>query len=101
MHHVKDFHWRAFIKVTLSDVDGAWSCKRVITAIGMTLFCISFFANTFWGFKTDTPIMNILATIVVSGLATTASERFGKQFNAAAPTKEPEGGDLPQSEPVH
>jgi len=100
MHHIKDFHWRAFIKLTLSDVDGAWSSKRVITAIGMALFTVAFFANTFWHFTTDASIMNILGAIITGGLATTASERFGKKFEPTQSTP-PKDDGLPTSEPLH
>lgn len=85
--HVGDL--RGFIKETLSDVDGNWSSKRIITTIGMFLFIIAFFASTFWGFKLDTTIMNVLDTIIISGLAVTVAERFGKAF--------PEGGNPPGS----
>jgi hypothetical protein len=84
--HFNSFTIRSFIKDTLSDLEGHWSMKRFTVAVGMFLFVIAFFANTFFHYAIDASIMNVLTTIIVAGLAVTGAERFGKGFENAAET---------------
>jgi hypothetical protein len=80
MDRVRHFTLKWFIKDTLSDVDGAWSAKRATILIGLILFIVAFIASTFFHFTVDSAILNVLATIILTGIGATASERFGKKF---------------------
>lgn len=80
-HHLNEYSFRSFVKDTLSDLEGHWCAKRVTIAIGVGLFVTAFFANTFFHYTVDSAIMGVITTIIVSGLAVTGAERFGKGFD--------------------
>ena len=85
------FTCKSFIKGTLSDVDGHWSSKRVVTGIGIMLFVIYFFANLVFDATVEAGILNVLTSIILTGLGVTVAERFGKKFDDV------EKFDLPES----
>lgn len=56
--------------------DGSLSSKRVVTLLAFTLCAVAFLANLFFGFKVADYIYNSMMSIVIGGLAATASEKF-------------------------
>ena len=56
--------------------DGSLSSKRVVTLLAFTLCAAAFIANLIWGIKVADYMYNSMMSIVLGGLAATASEKF-------------------------
>ena len=62
--------------LTKDSRDGSISSKRVVTLLAFALCAIAFVANMFWGVKVAEYMYNSMMSIVLGGLAATASEKF-------------------------
>lgn len=65
----------------LTDVDGNWSSKRLLTLSAFVLF-VGVCIGAMFGHTVSDAIVNANVTVMMTGLAATASERFGKKFDA-------------------
>ena len=62
--------------LTKDSRDGSVSSKRVVTLLAFVLCAVAFVANMFWTVKVAEYMYNSMMSIVLGGLAATASEKF-------------------------
>ena len=68
--------WEIVESMTKDGRDGSVSSKRVVTLLAFTLCGVAFIANMFWAVKVAEYMYNSMMSIVLGGLAATASEKF-------------------------
>jgi hypothetical protein len=67
------FHW---LESLLKDIDGFPSSKRAITFLFMLLMMVLSIANTFFGVKLESFVVESVRDIIIAGIGFSGLEKF-------------------------